>query len=346
MKILITGVAGFMGSHLADYLLRHQKKIGFMKLFGIDNLSGGYLRNVPKDVNFIKLNLLSKTGVRKYIKTVQPDYVYHLAADATEGRSQFTPISAIENNINIFINLITPLIESKKFKKIVVTSSMSVYGSQTPPFDETMPRLPEDIYGIAKTAVEQSVEVLSKVHNFSYTIIRPHNVYGPKQNIADPYRNVIGIFINSLMRGKPFFIYGDGRQKRAFTYIDDFTPPFAQSMFLEKANGEIINLGPSKEYAVNEVADTILHVFYPKKPVPKNIRPRYIDSRPQEVILAYCTMIKAKKLLNFTPRTDLKEGIRQMISWAKSLGPQEFQYLKQLEINSPKAPITWKKRLY
>src|SRR3990167_9987138 len=156
-----------------------------------------------------------------------------------------------------YLNLLVPCV-STGFKKMILTSSMSVYGSQSPPFEERMERCPDDVYGVSKAAMEKTTEILSEVHGFKYVIIRPHNVYGPRQNMADPYRNVISIFINCLLNNKNFYIYGDGEQKRAFTYIDDFNPYFIKTGFLDSANGEIINIGPKEEHTLNELSEIIL----------------------------------------------------------------------------------------
>jgi UDP-glucose 4-epimerase len=250
MRILVTGAAGFMGGHLVESLVKLNKH----QIFSVDDLSGGYTSNVSPKSKFTKLDLRDRKKVDSYIKKVKPELIYHLAADATEGRSQFTPLSATERNYLAFMYLLVPAIR-EGLKKIVVTSSMSVYGGQKPPFSEEMKKSPEDIYGIGKAAMEDAVAVLAKVHKFNYTIIRPHNVYGPKQNLADPYRNVIAIFINCLLNNKNFYIYGDGNQKRAFTYIDDFTPYFLKSGFLDTVNGEVINIGPKEEYTINQLKE-------------------------------------------------------------------------------------------
>src|SRR3989344_4384102 len=221
MRILVTGAAGFMGSHLVDALVGLNQH----EVFAVDDMSGGYKSNINPKSQFAKLDLRDKKKVWEYIAHVKPEILYHLAADATEGRSQFTPISASERNFLAYMYTLVPCIKNG-IKRVVLTSSMSVYGAQKPPFSENMRRDPEDVYGITKTAMEEATEVLGKVHNFEFVIIRPHNVYGPKQTLSDPYRNVIGIFINCLLNNKNFYIYGKGEQKRSFTYIDDFTPYF------------------------------------------------------------------------------------------------------------------------
>jgi UDP-glucose 4-epimerase len=202
------------------------------------------------------------------------------------------------------------------------------------------------MYAIAKMAMEEATIILSKVYRFTYVIVRPHNVYGPKQNLADPYRNVIGIFINCLMNNKKYYIYGDGNQKRAFTYIDDFNPYFVACGFSDKASGEIINIGPTEEYTINQLSDIVLKEFFPDGNIPDHLKPTYIPQRPQEVIEAYCTNEKAKRLLGYKTTTHLKEGVTKMVAWARTRGPQAFNYLKDgLELESADVPQTWKQKL-
>src|SRR5258706_2735137 len=205
-RVLVTGAAGFMGSHLVEALL-----VKGHTVYGIDDLSGCYLDNVPEECKFAQLDLREQDAVEQYVQKTKPEIVFHLAADATEGRSQFTPIQCLQRNLVAYMYLLTSLIRNG-VDKIVLTSSMSVYGSQTPPFHELQDRHPDDIYGICKASMERATEIMSEVYGFRYTIVRPHNVYGPKQNMADPYRNVVAIFINSLLKGKNSFISEDDRQ--------------------------------------------------------------------------------------------------------------------------------------
>ena len=347
-RILVTGAAGFMGSHLVDGLIAK----GYKQVYGVDDLSGGYLRNVHPKSKFTKLDLRNRKKTERYIKKVKPEIIYHLAADATEGRSQFTPLSATERNYLAYLNTLIPAIQTKKLHKMVVTSSMSVYGKQKPPFSEDMEPEPEDLYAIAKAAMEKATEILADVHGFRYVVIRPHNVYGPRQNLADPYRNVVAIFINCLMNKKPFYIYGDGEQTRAFSYIDDFTPYMMRVGLQNKWDGEIFNIGPREEFTVKELADVVLRNFFGeqktlcvRKKVPKQLEPKYLPFRPKEVKHAYCTVEKAEKMLGYKTTVPFSEGVRRMVEWAKRVGPQKFKYL-ELEIINKATPVSWKKKLF
>ncbi len=339
-KILVTGAAGFIGCHLVDHLID-----GGFNVFGVDDLSGGFLRNVNKKSKFTKLDLRDKKRVDAYIKKIKPDLIYHLAADATEGRSQFTPIECTERNYFAYLNLLIPAIKNG-LRRMVVTSSMAVYGNQKAPFTENMRPQPEDIYGISKAAMEEATRVLASVHGFEYVIVRPHNVYGPKQNMADPYRNVVAIFINRLLLGKPFYVYGDGQQKRSFTYIDDCVEPLVRCGLYDGLSGEIFNIGAGPEQAatINELSEIILDDFF-GSPVSKKYRPKYLPTRPQEVKFAYSSHDKTKKLLSYSSKTGLREGVRRTIVWARSMGYQKPAYLNQIELPSANLPETWKKKL-
>lgn len=340
LRFLVTGSAGFLGSHLVNTLI----EMGCEHVFGVDDLSGGYLDNVNPKSSFTNLDLRKKEETAFYINKIKPEIIFHLAADATEGRSQFTPISCTERNYLAYLNLLVPAIKNG-IKKVILTSSMSVYGSQHPPFSEEIPRFPDDIYGISKAAMERATEVLSQTHGFKYVIIRPHNVYGPGQNLSDPYRNVVAIFINCLLNNKNFYIYGDGNQKRAFSYIDDFTPYIIKSAFLKEAEGEIFNIGPIEEYTINELAQIVLNTFFSNGEVPSRLKPKNLLPRPMEVKEAWCSIDKAKKVLGYKTTVSLEEGVKKMIVWARKKGPQKFHYLDTLEIVNDHTPITWVERL-
>lgn len=328
-NILITGNAGFIGSHLADEFLVSKH----FDVYGMDNLSGGFKRNIQRTMKFHYTVSLEDPTVHQYIQDIKPDVLLYLAADAREGRSQFTPISATKNNIMAYVNTLTACIKAG-VKKVVFFSSMSVYGGQKTPFSEDMPKRPVDVYGINKAACENITEVLASVHGFKYTIVRPHNVFGERQHIADPYRNVIGIWINRIMQGEPPIIYGDGKQKRSFTSIYNFAP-YALNMLDDKCNGEIINVGPIEEYTLNDACEIIL------KTMKSSLKPIYVPDRPLEVKYAWSTYNKAQKLLEYKTRVSFEQGIASMVKWARELGPQPFKYLDELEIISKKTPKTW-----
>lgn len=339
MKILVTGSAGFIGSHVYDLLFEMGHKV-----FGVDDMSGGFMRNVSQKKYFTKLDLRDRAKTAAYIAKLKPELIFHFAADATEGRSQFTPFSATDRNFVAYMNLLVPAIKHG-LKKMILTSSMSVYGAQQTPFHEEMTPQPEDIYGISKAAMEQVTKVMSKVYGFAYVIIRPHNVYGPRQNLTDPYRNVVGIFINRLMYGKHFYIYGDGKQERAFSYIHDVAPAMVTMAFTKRCEGKILNLGSDHAIQLDELGRIVLEEYFQGKPIASKFLPKKVPARPQEVKFAFCSHAVAKNLIGFREKTNQRDGIASMIAWAKEIGPQPFIYLDNMELDHDLAPKTWKSKL-
>ncbi len=336
MRILVTGAAGFMGSHLVDSLVNLGNEV-----YGVDDMSGGFWRNINPKSYFTQLDLRDQTTTDNFISQARPEILFHLAADATEGRSQFTPVNCVQRNLMAYLNTLVPSIR-EGLKKVVLVSSMSVYGDQKPPFSEEMPRSPVDVYGVSKSSMEHITEVLADVHSFNYTIVRPHNVYGERQNIADPYRNVVGIFINALLNNKHFFIYGDGEQKRAFTNIADFTPYLLKAGMDSRTNGEIINIGPREEVSINHLAELVLKIFYPQG-TPVELLPVHLPDRPKEVKEAFCTTHKAEDLLGYHTSIPLEVGLQKMVEWATVLGPQAPRFLVDgLELVTDQVPISWR----
>jgi UDP-glucose 4-epimerase len=342
-RVLVTGAAGFMGSHEAESLL----SLGY-EVYGVDDLSGGYRSNIPRGTRFTRLDLRDRGATERYVRHVRPGLVFHDAAFATEGGSQFTPLNTTERNYLAYLNLLVPAVRAG-MKKMVLVSSMSVYGAQKPPFTEDMDRRPADVYAVSKAAMEHVTEILAGVHGFRYTIIRPHNVYGPKQNLSDPYRNVIAIFINALMNNKPFYIYGDGRQKRSFTYIADYTPYIIRAGLSRRFHGEIFNIGPREEISLNELARLVIRSYFGSgEACPRGLRPRHLRAgRPLEVKEAFCSNKKAERLLGYRTTVPIAAGVRLMVEWARTVGPRPFKYLPGgLELVAPSTPRTWTKKLY
>src|ERR1700688_2269936 len=221
---LVTGGAGFIGSHVADELITLGHKVVVL-----DDLSGGFEDNVPREAVFVKGSILDHDLIERLFERHRFTYVYHLAAYAAEGLSHFIKRFNYENNLIGSVNLINASVNND-VKCMVFTSSIAVYGAGQVPMNEEMVPIPEDSYGIAKLAVEKELQISHEMFGLDYVIFRPHNVYGERQNIGDRYRNVVGIFMNQLLQGKPMSVFGDGEQRRAFSYIGDVAPIIARSI--------------------------------------------------------------------------------------------------------------------
>jgi len=328
-KILITGVAGFLGNHLADLCVDNGHEV-----WGIDDLSGGDEANVNQATLLAKADIRDFSSVETIFREFEPDIVYHLAANAAENKSQFCPMDITSRNFQGSINVLTSAIRHK-VKRIVFTSSIAVYGALQTPFKETDKPEPEDLYGITKLAFEESLKVMSKVHGIEYVIARPHNCYGPRQNMTDPYRNVVTIFMNSILRGKPYSIYGDGEQRRCFSYVADVVEALYKCGFGEA--GKIFNIGADKDYSVNELSNVILSASG------GSLKPVYLKDRPQEVKVAIADHALAKKYLSYEDTTSLEEGIKKTWEWCKKQGYQKPVYT-DMEIPGEKMPKNWRSK--
>lgn len=306
MKILITGVAGLLGSKLAQWIMLNTDH----EIIGIDDLSGGYHENIPQGIKFYKHDLTELAGLKGIFEKEKPKIVYHFAAYAAEGLSPFIRKFNYENNLIASANLITLSIETD-VERFVFASSMSVYGdSYDPPFNEEMQQAPIDPYAIAKYAVELDLRVAYEQHGMNYTIVRPHNFYGENQNIWDKYRNVVGIWMYQILNGINPTIFGDGEQKRAFSYVDDSLVPFWNASQRNECAGEIINVGGIKEYTIKDACKILLKVTGSK------LKPVYLEPR-HEAKLAYSTWDKSVELPDFEHKIDLEEGLALMWHWAK-----------------------------
>jgi UDP-glucose 4-epimerase len=324
---LVTGGAGFMGSHLAAHLVQSGHNVVVL-----DDLSGGFVDNLPEGARFIQGSVTDHEVIERLFEQHSVDFVYHLAAYAAEGLSHFIKRFNYTNNVIGSVNLINAAVNND-VKCFVFTSSIAVYGNgQVPMMEEMTPR-PEDSYGIAKAAVEQELKISHDMFGLSYVIFRPHNVYGPKQNIGDRYRNVVGIFMNQLLRGEAMTIFGDGTQQRAFTYIDDVAPIIADSVNVSAARNQIFNVGADEAYTVNELAECVADAMGEK------CRIKYLDPR-NEVKVAFSDHSKAEQVFGTGIKVPLSEGLRTMAAWVKQNGMRESNVFDNIEI--PKnMPRSW-----
>lgn len=329
MKCLVTGAAGFLGSHLAQTLLDKGHTV-----IGLDDLSGGYVENVPQGVQFVKASIQDHEVITALFEKEQFDYVYHLAAYAAEGLSHFIKRYNYNNNVIGSINLINASVNTG-VKCFVFTSSIAVYGEGRTPMVEDMTPMPTDSYGIAKFTVEQELKSSKAMFGLDYVIFRPHNVYGERQNLGDPYRNVVGIFMNLAMQGKPLTIFGDGSQKRAFSYVGDIVGGIADSPNIPEARNKIFNIGADTPYSVNELATLCCEVMG----VPDNVI--HLDAR-EEVHVAYSDHTQAATILGVEPKTTLREGLERVAAWAKGHGPMQGTPFSGIEIMK-NMPPSWKK---
>ncbi|MAV90207.1 MAG: epimerase [Bdellovibrionaceae bacterium] len=333
-KVFISGVAGFLGSHVADLLVRQGHHV-----VGADDLSGGNFDNVPSRVEFLEYDLRDR---RKNLKALEGvDVVFHAAAMAHDGFSVFAPHLITENLFATTSSLVSASLQ-QRVKRFVFCSSMSRYGNQNSAlFTEDMEAKPQTPYGIAKLSCENLIRNLCETHGMEWVVAVPHNIIGPRQKYDDPYRNVVAIMINRMLQNKSPIVYGDGEQKRCFSPIQDVLPLIPHLLFDPKAQGEVINVGPDKEFVtINELVQMINHTLG------TDYVPHYLNPRPNEVAEANCSSQKAQKLFGYKPTSQTQQTISEMVEWIKAQGPKPFQYNHEVEIESPQTPLTWKERIF
>ena len=334
MHIFITGIAGFLGSNLAEYYLKKNFKVS-----GCDNLVGGSLDNIDqKKINFFKANCEDFEMMKKITKNV--DILCHAAAFAHEGLSSFSPVLITNNNVSGSVSVFTAAIINK-VKRIVYCSSMARYGNIKIPFREEDELNPVDPYGVSKVASENILKILSKTHGIEYNIAVPHNIIGPNQKYDDPFRNVVSIMINLMLQNKKPIIYGDGNQKRTFSDIDDCIYCLDKLLTDPKITSQVVNIGPDEEYvSINELYKLL------SNKLKFNLEPKYLEDRPNEVKEATCSADKARKILGYSTSISLDESLDKIINFISKKGPRQFQYNYPLEINNEKTPKAWKEKLF
>jgi UDP-glucose 4-epimerase len=327
--VLVTGGAGFIGSHVADGLIARGHDVVVF-----DDLSGGVEANVPERATFVRGSVAEPAAVDELFSRRRFDFVFHLAAYAAEGLSHFIKRFNYTNNLIGSVNLINASVNTG-VRGFVFTSSIAVYGAcpRLPMTEDTFPR-PDDPYGIAKLAVEQELEASRAMFGLDYVIFRPHNVYGPRQNVADRYRNVIGIFMNQILQGRSMTIFGDGSQTRAFSYIDDVAPVIAGCIDVPAAWNQVFNIGADQPYSLTQLAHEVAHAME-VEPDLRHLPPRL------EAADAHSSHDRMREVFGLTTQTSLQDGLREMASWVRRHGPRQTPRFEAIEI-ARNLPAVWR----
>lgn len=325
---LVTGGAGFIGAHVVRALMQKGHSVVVL-----DDLSGGFERNLPAGVTFVNGSITDDAAVAKLFAEHRPDYVFHLAAYAAEGLSHFIRRFNYTNNLIGSTTLLNHSVLNG-VKRFVFTSSIAVYGHGANPLRESMVPNPVDPYGVAKFAVELDLRAAHEMFGLDYTIFRPHNVYGEYQHIGDRYRNVVGIFMNQIMQDKPLSVFGDGLQTRAFSYVGDIVPALVGCIDMPQTRSEVYNVGGDTAYTVKDLAHAILRIAGKKGEL------QHLPAR-QEVLHAYSDHSKVHQTFGLGQQTSFEVGLERMWRWAESLGPQEQTRFSGIEVER-NLPPSWK----
>ncbi len=332
MRVFITGIAGFLGSHLAERLLDMGHEV-----VGCDSLLGGELVNVPPEAEFYQYDCRDFNAMAKVMKGCE--LVYHCAATAYEGLSVFAPAMVMDNIVTGSVSVFSAAIAGGA-RRIVFCSSMARYGTNQVPFLESYTPKPQDPYGIAKVAAEQALANLAGVHGLEYAIAVPHNSSGARQKFDDPYRNVASIMANLMLQGRQPFIYGDGEQSRCFSHVEDCLSCLLALGLSDRGLGEVINIGPDEEFV------SINHLFRSLKSITGfEGQAIHLTDRPQEVKHAVCSSTKARTLLGYRTTRSLDDGLLDIVDHIRAVGPRKFRYHLDIEIRNERTPRTWTERL-
>ena len=327
-RVLVTGAAGFIGSHVCRHLVEQGHRV-----IGLDDLSGGFRDQLPPGAQFVEGSITEAALIERLFAEHRFEYVFHLAAYAAEGLSHFIKRFNYTNNLLGSVNLINASV-NHGVKCFVFTSSIAVYGRNQLPMKEESAPQPEDPYGIAKYAVELDLREAREMFGLNYVVFRPHNVYGENQNLGDRYRNVIGIFMNQLLQGQPMTVFGDGKQTRAFSYIDDVAPIIAASIARPACYNQVFNVGADKPYSVMELARVVAAAMGVKPDI------KHLEAR-NEVVDAYSSHEKVQAHFgDLIKNVPLQEGVQRMAAWARKTGARRGKPFEGIEVRK-NLPASW-----
>lgn len=331
--VFVTGIAGFLGSHLAERLLALGHRVS-----GCDDLSGGYRDNVPSGAELFVIDCCDLSAMKRAVRDV--DVLVHTAAAAHEGLSVFSPSAIVRSNVQASVTTFTAAIAGG-VSRVVYCSSMARYGDNPVPFTEDMPVKPRDPYGIAKVAGEQLLENMCAVHGVERVVAVPHNIIGARQKYDDPYRNVASIMANLMLQGRQPYIYGDGKQMRCFSPVSEVVDCLVRLALDPGMDGLTVNVGPDEGFiTILELAERLARIigFAPLEPI-------FVEDRPCEVKLATCSAGLARERLGYRPARTLDDGLSDIVEYIRARGTRPFDYALELEIVTGATPRTWRERL-
>lgn len=312
MRILVTGGAGFIASHVADGFLSAGHEVAVL-----DNLSSGFKHNVPKNATFFEVDIRDAAAVEKVVSAFRPDVIDHHAAQMDVRKSLLDPVFDAESNIVGSINVISSAQKNGVKKIIYISTGGAVYGEpQVLPVTEQHPINPECAYGISKHTVEHYLELFRILYDFRYTVLRYPNVFGPRQN-PHGEAGVIAIFAGLLLDGKTPTIYGDGEQLRDYVYVSDCVR--ANVLALETADGEILNIGSGIGTSVNTLFKELAEI------ADFTTDPIYAPPRTGEIQAVYLDATRAANILKWKPEVKLADGLRKTWDWCRAVREKSLE---------------------
>jgi UDP-glucose 4-epimerase len=311
MNVLVTGGAGFIGSHLVDRLLRDGHRVVVL-----DNEATGRRENVPQAAHFVRGDVARLEDLEPAF-ALRPDAVFHVAGQVSLIRSFTDPAVDLRTNVQGTLNVLQECLKYR-VPRLLYASSMQAYGAtDVVPTPEDAPCRPASYYGITKYAAERYVHTTAERTDlglaFRVTSLRMYNVYGPRQALDNPYQGVLGIFLGNLLRGEPLTIYGDGEQSRDFVYVGDVAEAWLKALDNPASHGGVFNLGSGRETSINRLADLALAALGRSR---RDHSVRHAPGRPGELRRVAADITRARAVLEWEPRTSFADGLAETVRWA------------------------------